>query len=583
MKKIIIMVLFLSFPLVGNQKSPEFFKKMEEDKAVWKDLDKGLLNSILDLVGGALSVAEDVAYSLLKPVQLLIKQNQFAIENNQYKDVKAHVRCGDPICDMEFAFRKKRFEKVKKAQERLLGMKLADEDVLDIGFSCSGGGWRAMCCALGSCSGAQKMNLLDCVMCISGLSGSTWFLGPWISTGMNLQDYRDRAIKVASKGIDLRSLSDIGPIIDNLWVKFAYNQPLNIIDLYGGLLGNALLRDIEGRDPHQVYLTLQRRRIKNGDYPLPVYTATLGERRKAEFWFEFTPYEVGSRWLSAYVPTWAFGRHFKKGVSIDDAPEQSLGFGMGTFGSAFAADFEDIYDTIIDGIKFPDFLKKIPFAEKIFNSIKKVFSKLAYASDLGDLRVAWARVPNFVYKMRGMLHNKYKTLNLVDAGLDFNNPVFATYRKPPYGDAPDVVFMFDASGSLEYKELKKSVDYADYNGLKFPKMEPFELDKKIMKFFKDDEDIKVPVVIYMPRINGINMVKRNHYKSWYDYYLDLLKDFDMEKAISSGFASTFNFNYTERQAEQLIAATEFNVIAVADKIIDVLKKRVEAKRKARKG
>jgi len=579
--KIIMMFVLLGIPLAANKQKvdPEFFKTMAEDKAVWKDLDKGLLNSILDIVGGALSVAGDVAYSLLKPVQVLVKQNQSAIVNNPYKNIKANVRCGDPICDMEYDFRDKRFHKIKKAQERLLNMKLDKEDVLEIGFSCSGGGWRAMCCALGSCSGAQKIGLLDCTMCISALSGSTWFLGPWLSTGMDLQDYRKHVLGVAAKGIELQSLSDIGSIIDNLWVKFAYNQPLNVVDLYGALLANALVRDISD-DSHQIYLSNLREILKDGDYPLPVYTATLGERRKAEFWFEFTPYEVGSRWLSSYVPTWAFGRHFKKGVSIDDAPEQSLGFLMGTCGSAFAADFEDIYDIIVEGIQCPSFLKNIPFAETIFQSIKKVFSKLAYTSDFGDLRVAWSTVSNYVYKMRGAPHNDYKTLRLVDAGLDFNNPLFATYRKPPYGDAPDVVFIFDAGSSLDFKEIKKMIDYSDYNGLKLPKIEPFQLDEKIMRVFKDD-DLDIPVIIYMPRINGIDVIKDKAYKAWYDYYLDLLDDFDMGKAVSSGFACSFNFDYTERQAEQLIALTEFNVLAMSDQIIDVLKERVKAKRKFR--
>jgi len=313
-----------------------------------------------------------------------------------------------------------------------------------------------------------------------------------------------------------------------------------------------------------------------------VYTATLGERRKAEFWFEFTPYEVGSRWLSSYVPSWAFGRYFKKGVSRDDAPEQSLGFLMGMFGSAFAADYEDIYDIILQKINCPHFLKNVPFVETIFKAIKKVFCSIAYSSDLGDIRIAWAKVANFVYKMNWVPHSNYKDLKLVDAGLDYNNPVFATYRKPPYGNAPDVIVIFDSGGSLDFRELERLVNYAKENGLKFPEIEKIELGKEIVHIFKDDNDLRIPIVIYMPRVNGIHIVQRNHYKSWYDYYLELLEDFNMEEAISHGFAHTFNFDYSERQAEQLMAATEFNIIAVTEKIQEVLRERIEARRALRK-
>jgi len=541
-------------------------------------IDKGLLNSIIDVLGGALSVAEDVAYTLLTPVQKLIKQHLPAIVKNEYSDITAHVRNGEPISYLESEFRRKRTAKVKKAQEKMLGMHLEDDDVLDIAFSCSGGGWRAMCCSLGSCVGAKKIGLLDCIMCMSGLSGSTWFIGPWISSGLPIEEYKERALNVASKGLDLRNTSDVPHMVNNIWAKFAYNQPLNMVDLYGSLLGNSLLRDLK-YPPERIYLSDQHETIAYGDFPFPVYTATLGERGKAEFWFEFTPYEVGSRWLSSYVPTWGFGRHFKKGISISDAPEQSLGFLLGTFGSAFAADFEDAYDIVLNGIQFPKFLRNIPFAETVFNSIKKVFTKLAYASDFGDLRVAWARVPNFVYDLKGVPHSGYKDLKLVDAGLDFNNPVFATYRKPPFGDAPDIVFIFDSGGSVSFEELQRVVDYAKYNGLKFPNVKYFDVGKQVMAAFKDEHDVDVPVVVYMPRINGISLVQKKQYKAWYDYYVNLLEGFDIEKAIDSGFASTFNFNYSKREAEQLVAMTEFNVLLVADLIKDVMRDRIDQKRK----
>ena len=576
--KIVALFLFLGFfaTVCADKKTDEVSK---EYKQFLELNEKGILNSVISLLGGALSVAEDAAYTMLTPVQELIKENTPAIYENPYRNLNAHVRFGEPIGQAELWYRDKRFPRVKAAQEEMLDMNLEYEDVLEIGFSCSGGGWRAMCCAIGSCVGAQKIGLLDTAMYITSLSGSTWFLGPWMYSGMDIYDYKERAIEIASHGIKPQSVGETADLLDNVWVKFAHNQPLNMIDLYGALLGNSLLRGL-AIDPHRVYMTDQRSVIADGEVPLPVYTAVLGERDKDEFWFEFTPYEIGSRWLSSYVPTWAFGRHFKRGTSKSSAPEQNLGFFMGIFGSAFAADFEDAYEIIVSGITFPNFLRHIPFAETVFKAIKKVFAKLAY-TDIGDLRVAWGRVPNYVYKLKGVPHNDYKDLKLVDGGLDCNNPVFAAYRRPPYGDAPDIIFVFDAGQPLKFKELQVLVEYAEYNGLKFPQIEKYEIDKQIIAVFKDDTDLDVPVIVYMPAVNGMGLIQKNSYKEKYNYYLDLLDGFDIEKASASGFAHTFNFNYTEREAETLMAMTEFNILAVEEKIKEIMKERIHAKRKFR--
>jgi len=544
--------------------------------------DKGALNLVASFVENILYVTEDAVYKILDPVQDLIKQDNLAILENPYKNMGASVREGGPLGMQELLFRENRFPVVKAAQEKMLGMKLEKEDVLEIGFSCSGGGWRAMCCSVGSCVGAKKIGLLDGAMYITAVSGSTWFLAPWIYSEMDLYDYKKRIIGIAEKGMTFGSQKEISAIFDNILVKFAYNQPLNIIDIYGALLTNSLLSGI-AKDPYRVYLTDQRRIIDSGDFPMPVYNAVLGQVEMPEFVFEFTPYEVGTRWLKAYVPTWAFGRRFKKGDSKTYAPEQNMGFMMGIFGSAFAADFKDIYDVGINKIQLPQFLKNLPFVELVYKAIKEVVRNIAYATDLGDIRFTWARVPNFVYKLDESAHKNYKELKLVDAGLELNNPVFSNYRKPPFGLAPDIIFAFDYGTFAGFDEMQLLVNYAKNNGLKFPKVEKFEVEKSVIWVFKDDSDLEVPVIVYMPRINGFNLVDKRDYVNIDKYYIDLLKNFDMEKAVKlgEGFAAIYNFKYKKIEAETLIAMTEFNIISVQDKIKKIMKDRIELKRNFR--
>lgn len=41
-------------------------------------------------------------------------------------------------------------------------------------------------------------------------------------------------------------------------------------------------------------------------------------------WFELTPYEVGSPDIEAWIPSWALGRHFRDGRSLQPQPELSM-------------------------------------------------------------------------------------------------------------------------------------------------------------------------------------------------------------------------------------------------------------------
>lgn len=51
-------------------------------------------------------------------------------------------------------------------------------------------------------------------------------------------------------------------------------------------------------------------------------------------WFEVTPLEVGSADVQAYIPTWAWGRPFASGRSLDRRPEESLSLLLGQCTSA---------------------------------------------------------------------------------------------------------------------------------------------------------------------------------------------------------------------------------------------------------
>lgn len=528
---------------------------------VSREADSKLINELIHL------------NPLLNPIKDDIKEKQYAITNNPYKDDVAHVRRSvDPVAREESEFRDKRFSMVKAAQERFLGMSLHDSDVLEIGLSLSGGGYRAMLGALGSLNVMQETGLLDCIMSMAGLSGSTWLMAPWITSGMSLADYKEYVLPKLRLGLLPDQLHEFGNTANALLVKFAYEQPLTTVDVYGCLLANTLLEMCGKESMHAClsstfhdHVPSHAKRIAQAEYPLPIYTAVLGDMDSTQEWFEFTPYEVGCREFGAFVPTWAFGRRFKNGVSTDNAPEQTLGYLMGICGSAFGGNFEQAYDMV---------LKKFindPFW-------REVIEFFAY-TEFGKLRLAYAQVPNFMHKLSGTALSKRKTIKLVDAGLEFNNPVFATYRDTPQGDAPDLVFVFDYGSAIGNHELSLVSNYAQRKELKFPSVKGISAGSRVLTVLKDENDPEIPTVLYLPRIKDEKLLTQYEHDARYSYYTELLADLDWEASVRDGFAATINMQYTKEQAEKVCGLMEFNLRTQIERIREIMKQRVFEKRR----
>ncbi|MCL4229177.1 hypothetical protein KJZ61_00615 [Candidatus Dependentiae bacterium] len=513
----------------------------------------------------------DVKGDPLQFIKREIMSTSPVIADNPHKNDVARVRQGTmPAGPEELAWRAKRFPRVKAAQEKFLGMKLTDKEVLEVAISCSGGGFRAMLGSLGSLRIAQESGLLDCVMCISGLSGSTWLIGPWITSGVSLAEYKKILFPRLKNG-PVPSQSFAANVINNLLVKFTYEQPLTPVDLYGGLLADVLLGPDDANyvypasyfPPHPLS---QAQRIADATYPLPVYTAVLGDMDYAQEWFECTPYEVGCRAFNAYVPTWAFGRKFKNGESTDNAPEQTLGYWMGICGSAFAANFEQAYDTVLN--KFIN----DPFWREIVESF--------VYTDLGKIRIAYAQINNFMYEAPGFELRKRKTIKLVDAGLDFGNPVFATYRNSTNGGMPDVLLVFDYGGAIGNHEIAMISNYAQRKGLKFPPRPSGSAALRVLTTLKDAHDTAAPVVFYLPRFKDDALLAQ--YKQQYPYYAELLANLDWEASVEGGFAAMNNMQYTKEQAEQVCGLMEFNLLTQLETIREGMRQKVLEKRRLRK-
>ena len=315
--------------------------------------------------------------------------------------------------------------------------------------------------------------------------------------------------------------------------KALHHQSICAIDFYGALLAKTLL-------PAPLWQTATLAQthapVASGTLPFPVYT-TISTNIEPYQWFECTPFELGSSGAKSYIPTSAFGRTFLNGISTKTAPEQTLGFMMGTFGSAFDINIEDFIR-----IEGKDMIEALALhLGAPINMVEDMFNECFNGSGpLSSLRFAPCNLPNFSYKLPVSLLHEHQFLTLVDAGINCNLP-FAPLLRP--ARAVDLIIVYDSSGdNSDFSTLLCAQEYARLHNLPFPPIDYSSLGNQLMYVFKDPHDSTCPVVIYFP------LVKNEAYSS-----------FDPQDCMQNSFCSTFNFKYTPEQFAQLSGLAEYTL------------------------
>jgi len=520
--------------------------------------------SAVSSVTGAISSAQTrITGYIADSAKLLIKSQKKAIINNPYKDKVAMVRIGNELNADERAYITKRKPKVKVALEKMLGRSLDGKYIPTIAVVGSGGGYRAMLGTTGSLLAIEKIGLLDATTYITALSGSTWAVGSWISTGMSLSQFKQYIKKNITTNIHVNSAREARNIFSTLTVKVVYDEPITIVDLYGGLLSNRLLSHF-GDNNQRAYLSQQAERIAHADIPYAIYTAIDARQAVAQdpHWFEYTAHEIGSPYFGVYIPTWAYGRQCNGGKTVDFAPEQNLGFQFGTFGSAFGVHFGRAWDEIED---------KIP-GTVVKSAIEKMFIDPNSGKRITNF---WGEVFNYMYGMSGQELKDRPTLKLVDAGIDFNLPYPPISGERPERKAYIIVFLDFSAGSLLYS-LKKIEEYARKKGLKFPSIDYATVDKKVLSIFKDTSDSSVPVVLYFPCVSDPALWSAHKSNPLFKAY-NSIEGFDFNACTNGGFCDTHHFQYTLQQSEKLIDQMEFNIMVNKDIIIETINWAIDQK------
>lgn len=483
-----------------------------------------------------------------------------SIYENPYKKDVARVRFGNELAPQERAYCAKREHYIKKSlQEHALS--IADtKKVPTIALVCSGGGYRAMLYAMGALHGAQESGLLDYCTYVVGLSGSTWAMASWLSSGKPIGHVHDWLIDHLCFEVKDFDQEDISLAAQIMLAKYFADQPVGFVDFYGAFVVNDIF-DHFTDDKNRVYLSQQAKAIQDGLLPFPIYTAINGASTVAEScWYEFTPYEIGASWLGMYVPTWGFGRKFEKGFSISSDPEQPLATFLGTFGLAV-------------GLTVARMLKESGIVQNIKTSLmKKILEKII--KNFGEDRPISADYHNFTQGILGCPLAGSKELRLVDAGLNINLPYAPISGQRPERKA-DIIIFIDASAGKVAEELKGVQNYARCHGLKFPPISYTDIEKHAFTVFKDDADPETPIVIYVPRIVDELLLAQHKKDPMFTGLYETLHGFDVEKCMEDGACNTFNFFYSKEEARAMSALGECNIKCAHEAAVAAIKQRVE--------
>lgn len=498
---------------------------------------------------GYTSLQWQLTYQVWQKAQETLLNLLPAIKNNPYKHQVARVRFANDLCTGERVCLENRLAKIKAALEKLTHATY-EKKIPTISIVCSGGGYRAMLYTLGALKGLHRSGVLDASSYVVGLSGSTWAIGSWISSGQTIDAFHDWIINNIGYQLNDLDTEDFTLMGNVVLTKYFSGQPVGFVDLYGAFIANDLF-DGFSNDKIMVHLSEQAKKVETGDYPFPLYTAISGQENDTEhLWYEFSPYEVGAPWLDAYVPTWAFGRKFKNGISVNNAPEQPLGTLLGTFGLAIGITIERMFSEA--GIN-----------ENMSSALIKTLIRKILAR-YGDDRPISAEYLNFVYGLKDRIFNNLNIIHLVDAGINCNLPYVPVSGQRAERKS-DMVIIFDASAGAIGAELKKVETYARAHGLAFPQIDYTSIETHAVSVFKDEHNPEAPVVIYVPRVVDKQLLQLHQQD--HSYLYALLYNFDIEKCITDESCNTFNFQYSSDQARRLTALGEFNALMVADEVL----------------
>uniref|UniRef100_A0A8C8SXP1 Phospholipase A2 n=1 Tax=Pelusios castaneus TaxID=367368 RepID=A0A8C8SXP1_9SAUR len=498
------------------------------------------------------------------------------------------VRFGFDLCTEEQDFLCKRKKYVAAALKKVLQLEedLQDHEVPVVAITTTGGGMRSLTAMYGSLLGLQKLNILDSVSYITGLSGTTWTMANLYEDANWSQKYLEEAINKVRKQVTKCKIK--GFTLDRL--KYYYSElkertqqghNTSFIDLWG-LMVEYLLHD--EKDNHK--LSDQRQAMNEGQNPLPIYLAiNLKKSYSAQDfreWLEFTPYEVGFWKYGAFIRSEDFGSEFFMGRLMKKLPETRICYLEGdsypvlpmnpyeaetrllTPSGPLSTAFRNVLTGRPTIAEFPNFLRGFQMHNEYLES--KQFSP--WKDTVLD---------TFANKL---METAEDPLSLTDTGFFINTsypPLLIPQRKV------DVILHLNYSGGSQtlVRGVKLSFYFSE-QGIPFPRIDISKEDRKNLKecyVFEDAHDTRVPTVLFFPLVNDT-------FKKYKAPGVER-RPSEMEEGkvdVSSPLSpyTTRELSFSEANFDNLVKMTDYNILNNENLIVQALRTAVERKKQQTK-
>ncbi|XP_025071825.1 cytosolic phospholipase A2 zeta-like [Alligator sinensis] len=554
---------------------------------------------------GTLPLGQEAEFSVLlgkeQGVDLTIKVEECLQELD--------VRLSFDLAKGERDFLDRRKERASFTLRRLLGLpkKPRKNEVPVVAVVGSGGGMRAMTALYGNLLGLQKLNLLDILIYLCGISGSTWCLSKLYADPYWSHKDLQEAIGIArqlvtSSKVGAFSAERLAYYFHQLFLLEKEGWKVTLTDLWG-LIIEYFLHQKE--DPSK--LSDQQAAVRWGQNPFPVYAAVnvrphVGSNKFTE-WCEFTPHEFGILKYGAFIHTEDFGSEFFMGLLLKKRAEPRISFLQGIWSSAFAANLDEIWEEVV--------VSKVGFLETLRDAIKVADEAHGYKPvDTSELetrmvmpggafsnlfqgffssRVSTGENVNFMHGLH--LHKDYlnakqfvawkgldafpnkltpqeNRLYLIDGVFSINSPFPLMLQRER---DVDVILSFNYSWEAPFEVLHQAQKYCEDREIPFPHIAVSEKDRQKPKecyMFMDAENPKAPIVLHFPLVNntfqqykapGVERETANE-KSFGNFLVE---------GADSPYRS-MNFTYKPNEFDRLLELSCYNVLNNKDTILKAL-------------
>ncbi|XP_042361459.1 cytosolic phospholipase A2 gamma-like isoform X2 [Plectropomus leopardus] len=216
----------------------------------------------------------------------------------------------------------------------------------------SGGGQRAAVGLMGSLYQMKKEDLLDTLLYLGGVSGSTWSMTSIYSDPQWSTNVDAAVSRLSGPGVDL----DYALV----WLdEKAKEEYFSLTDVWGVLTSAGIMKQMDLRH-------LSDEMYRNATNPYPIYSAMENDCSTGN-WFEMSPHEAGFTELDVFIETSLLGSKFKNGELLEKMPEMDIVQLQGILGCALA-DKQAIINYI------PAWLKEAEFRDAAAEEYLRVYN-----------------------------------------------------------------------------------------------------------------------------------------------------------------------------------------------------------------